>query len=600
MAGFNLKAIFSADSSGVKQGAKEAREAIKEFDSSATSMLDSFTGLFGTSVGQISDGMKVFKGGLLTMSQTMNGSGKAAESTSKALRVFKVALASTGVGAIVVALGSLVAYFTKSQRGADQLSRALAPVKQIFATLTDWAVALGEKIVWCFQNPKEAIKSLWEMIKNQVVNRFQGLVSGFLSLGTILEGVFTFNWDKIKQGASDFAESSKQAFTGMTKDQRQSLLNNLGGAYDELMDKAKRAHALEARKQVLIEKERAEREIISKLEARSAELRQKAEDRQAYTSKQRLAFSKQAEATVNELMTRRNAIESERLAIKVEENALSESMNKDLDGELEIKEKIAAIDKSRADGLKEIRNNQKGIVNEVEKELEIAAKIAALQAKKKEVLTLEDVSAKDAVKQAMGEAENQTIPLKIGIPEDAFQALREEYGEKMKPFMEEISIDLGAMASEGMAGFADAFGTAMGNMMTGKEGLKGFVSSIVGMIANMVSNIGKMLIKAGIGMISFKKLLTNPWTAIAAGAAMVALAAVVKTAIGNVLDGGSAGSSISSVLTSGSSTTIPSTGNSNISAAGKQSINITGKLVGSGKDLVAVINTETNRKNLTT
>jgi len=35
----------------------------------------------------------------------------------------KVAIAATGIGLLVVALGSLVSFFTKTQRGADKLSR---------------------------------------------------------------------------------------------------------------------------------------------------------------------------------------------------------------------------------------------------------------------------------------------------------------------------------------------------------------------------------------------------------------------------------------------------------------------------------------------
>ena len=54
---------------------------------------------------------------------------------SKALKVLRVALISTGIGAIVVALGSLVAYFASTQEGSDKVTRALRPLQAVFSSL---------------------------------------------------------------------------------------------------------------------------------------------------------------------------------------------------------------------------------------------------------------------------------------------------------------------------------------------------------------------------------------------------------------------------------------------------------------------------------
>ena len=45
------------------------------------------------------------------------------------MKTFKGALISTGIGALVVAVGSLVAYFTQTQRGAEKLEVAMAGLK---------------------------------------------------------------------------------------------------------------------------------------------------------------------------------------------------------------------------------------------------------------------------------------------------------------------------------------------------------------------------------------------------------------------------------------------------------------------------------------
>lgn len=47
---------------------------------------------------------------------------------TNALKIFKIALISTGIGALIVAVGSLIAFFTKTERGAEKLERVMAGV----------------------------------------------------------------------------------------------------------------------------------------------------------------------------------------------------------------------------------------------------------------------------------------------------------------------------------------------------------------------------------------------------------------------------------------------------------------------------------------
>ncbi len=67
-----------------------------------------------------------------------------------ALRIFKIALISTGIGAIVVALGSLVAFFLKTQKGAEIVSKAFAGLGAIVDVLIDRFSLVGEAIADLF------------------------------------------------------------------------------------------------------------------------------------------------------------------------------------------------------------------------------------------------------------------------------------------------------------------------------------------------------------------------------------------------------------------------------------------------------------------
>ena len=253
--GLNLKAIFSADTKDVKKGAKEAREAISNFEGKASGMLDEFASLFGMSMGRIGEEMKTFKGGLLLMQKGMEGSAGGAGLLSNALKFLKVALISTGIGAIVVALGSLVAYFTKTQAGADKLRQFLEPLKTVFQVIMDTVAALGGKIFDAFTHPKQAIKDLWEFIKNQFVNRLMGLAGMVNNLAKVVWSVLKFDWSAVKENSKELLTSFNQTVTGLNKQQQQSAINTLSAYGSKLKGTYNDAQTLEIRRQKL-EKQR--------------------------------------------------------------------------------------------------------------------------------------------------------------------------------------------------------------------------------------------------------------------------------------------------------------------------------------------------------
>ena len=65
---------------------------------------------------------------------------------SKALKAFKFALASTGIGAIVLALGGLVSFLTSTQRGLDKVGQATAGLGAAFEVLRDRLSGVGEAL----------------------------------------------------------------------------------------------------------------------------------------------------------------------------------------------------------------------------------------------------------------------------------------------------------------------------------------------------------------------------------------------------------------------------------------------------------------------
>lgn len=121
--------------------------------------------------------------------------------TSGALRIFKIALASTGIGLILVALGSLVTYLTSTQEGMDKVTAVLEPLKSLFFATTEVLGKFGKALFSVFENPKKALKELVDLIVNNFLNRLKAVA---------------VIWDAFKKGDMDgVLNGIAQAATGV-------------------------------------------------------------------------------------------------------------------------------------------------------------------------------------------------------------------------------------------------------------------------------------------------------------------------------------------------------------------------------------------------
>ena len=86
----------------------------------------------------------------------------------------KAGLISTGIGAFVVAIGSLVSYFTNTKKGAEQLQVAMAALGAAFNVIVDRASQLGGAIVKLFtgdaKGALEGVKGAFSDIGTEIAN----------------------------------------------------------------------------------------------------------------------------------------------------------------------------------------------------------------------------------------------------------------------------------------------------------------------------------------------------------------------------------------------------------------------------------------------
>ena len=129
--------------------------------------------------------------------QVVNLAKVATAGETTALGVLKVALIATGIGAIVVLLGSLIAFLTSTSAGTEFLSKKMGALGAVFNVVKNIVVDFGQKIFEAAQNPKQAFTDLVAFIEQNVINRFK-------SFGVILDAIRNRDLTKLTDGIIQF------------------------------------------------------------------------------------------------------------------------------------------------------------------------------------------------------------------------------------------------------------------------------------------------------------------------------------------------------------------------------------------------------------
>lgn len=231
-------------------------------------------------------------GGYIGKFQELQGGLKAGIGLFKSL---KIAIAGTGIGLLVIAIGSLVAYFNESAEGGKKLANIMSYVGVITKSLTDGFAKLGELIAWVFENPKEAIAEMGTAIKENIANRITGLLQLIPRLGEAMSLVFK---GEFKEAGKVAVNALAQVVTG-----QEDIIGKFGEMAEagrkwaeEMQRQANevqriaqlRADALKIENGLIVETAKSNRQL--------SELRDKANNSDLYNSKQRQKYLREANA----------------------------------------------------------------------------------------------------------------------------------------------------------------------------------------------------------------------------------------------------------------------------------------------------------------
>lgn len=183
------------------------------------------------------------------------------------MNLLKLAIAATGIGALVIALVSLVQYFKNTDDGAKKLEGAMKALGFITNTLMNGFQNLGKFMVEAFDNPKKALNELGDFLLNNLINRFK-------AFAVILDGIINLDFKKVTDGTIQLASGVENA-----TDKISALGDELKEAAEAGFDLANMIDAFdEAQSNALVTNAKFE-EQISRLLLQSKDRTKSEEDR---------------------------------------------------------------------------------------------------------------------------------------------------------------------------------------------------------------------------------------------------------------------------------------------------------------------------------
>ncbi|MBA4408274.1 MAG: hypothetical protein C0397_02485 [Odoribacter sp.] len=591
----NLKVRFGAETKNFRKDMESGKAAVDNFSNEAKSSLSSFAAVFGINLDAVSEKMKAFQKAFTFLWEGFKGAFKATEDVSNlgkakltattasegltaataaeatattaaataqtaaasatlkhsaAWKVLKLAIASTGIGLLIVALGSLVSYFTKTERGAEGVEKVMASFKAIFNVLIDRLSVFGE------------------------------------GLFLIFTGKFGAGWEALKKSVSglgsEIAKESKQAW-----------------------DNTKALQALEDKEIALIE-------IQGKRSQSIEELRLKAKDLEL-SEKERLAALSEAISIQKQMTADEFALQKERVQIQKKQYEMGNKMDDETRALAESRAKLNQIDAAGLATIRGMTREYNTLTKSIEEnnnkvDEAIIKKIEQEKADSKGLTALKPVdnSIKTEWKLITDEKGNEkwSKVLSEGLETDKLEAS----ANKVKSILGDLkttSIDIGGAIEAAMNNLAVSFGENLGLLLAGADGAKGIGEILGSAFGDLLLTIGKATIGAGTAFLAmslmFKAGIATPGAAIAAiaaGIALVAIGTAFKTSVASAASGG--GGTFSSAGSGNNSSIGVSSAGVNSYRLAPMTINITGTFRQQGRDLVAVIEKESTIKKIST
>ena len=558
MAADNLKARVTADTSDFKKGMREASTALKSFEKQGSSALSGISGMLGGASGALGDlGRNIQNATSLFSQLGRNGKGALSE-IGVAVRSVGGAIAGLGITAAII-------QFKELNREAEQFGRSLQGANM---------VAAGKAYRETYRATLDELDGngkSWAERWNRFQNGFSTMVADFMHRGATPE--MMAEAERKGNTAADLASemvdlTNRQSDSLVDIQRYQSEINEqLLVAWDRSQGKAER-DAAQARAVELVNRKYDEQIALQKAIADNLARKNALND--VTTTPEDLRNQRQAEAQVLALEAQRD---QELTSMKRLENQISGSMGSQATSAKETKEATVLTVEAAKEmvlaqrELKRIQDQNAATMRQAKLDLDFGGSLLPKMGGVPGMPTLPDLQRKD------------TPGFEVSV---------------MPVLDKEAMMDFTDTLVDGVASMSEALGGLVGDLITGGDAFGNFKNAALSAFADMAISVGKMALATGAATAGIKAALEslNPYAAMAAGAALVALGTAVKSGLSNVASGNYSASVASSGY-SGAAQTPSSFGR-------EMEVRVTGTLTANGSKLVAVLNNESDRRSYTT
>lgn len=499
-------------------------------------------------------------GGAVTKFNKFKG---AIGSVTTGFKSLKVAIIGTGIGALLIAVTSLGQAFTRSEEGQNKFAKILGVIGSVTGNLLDLLADLGENIISVFENPKQSITDFANLIKDNIVNRFEGLLNLIPNLGKAVEQLFKGNF---KEAGKIAADSVGKVVLGVD-----SVTDSVNNAVEAVKDFGKeikadaesaakiadqRANAEKKARDLIVERAKAEQDI--------ARLREKAVNKDKFTAEERIKFLEEAGKISSDLAAKETEVAKLRLEAKQTENALTKSNKDDLNEAAQLEANVIQLETQRLNLQKRLSTELLTARNEAKKSAEEEPEVID-----KKLLKIQEIQ--EAYRQKQKDKDAETELEKINLEEerklaelDRLKATKEQKQEVIDYYealridnekaISDASIDIAKKESDAKQKSLNGYASALSDIsgLVGQQTEEGKAIAIASSLVNTYASISGQL-KAFSGV-------PVPGYAIAQAIAtgLVGLANVKKIASVKIPKssggGGGGGASTGSVPSGGAST----------------------------------------------
>lgn len=604
MASKKLKVSVDADASGFKKEMAAAKKSTEEFSKAADEMSDSLEDALGLPINSVTKiGDKLKAAGVLMKSFATDGE-KSFQTVALGAKMVSTAVAGIGLAGLLAAFKSINAEaerFRGTMQGAAVAAQDEA-WKNTYKQYVSDQVGIGEKAVDSINGWSKfwtKLGAAWTL----------ALKNGFA--GEQYYGEMAEEASRIAEGADDAAKKAaayaKVIFDTIEgiKDKQIEWKNSLSEVAALMLtasDKSKTvqerqeavAKAIELQKQVSGDQIAMQKTLADNIKAQNDLASSSVEDmdrqRSAYAAVEDL--SRDLNQRLREMTSLQNEIANSAAATEQKwrdgvNKAINIGMteltkfNAEMDKALEMRDKmamdnIAAPLKSMSASLTGRADNGKGLMGGIN--LDDSALKGLRQ------LTQFDTSAVDGLL-------SKIDPSKLS---ESFKGYYNFLDEMIK-----ATDDANKTLNDAIVGgISDSF-QYLANCVAGLDELSGagMMNALLSPLAEAAIKMGEIMVSAGLASEAFKSMLTNPYMAIAAGAALIAVGAAAKAGLQAAVNSATGTSYVaSSVASSGYS----NNSSNDRSWEREMTLHVTGTLQADGSKLVAVLNNEANRKRYTT